>query len=351
MNAWRIILYFSINSFSLFSNCVRANKLKDWKAQNKLITYYAQKQVGVKWHNGIIPYIFNTKSYDHVIANRLRIAMNVLESVSCIKFKPIIGSPNTNATWLHITNPLMQRDCTHEPLYNGTGEMTLVLGFDCLSEQQILHTLMHGIGFRDEVTHPQRDQYIRILWNNIQPAHHHLFRIQPADMTKTAVEYDPMSVMHFHDRAFSINGHATITPLITGLIIKPSDSLSQLDKMKLRLLFGHECNKRDVDNLMDTCKMAIHRDVDKKKAQDSLESSKSKKVTKHDDINSNDTNAVNGTNNDIQNNEDDDTKNKKLVVENNDEVYEDDVGANTDEDDENKKEKIRGIQAPSESDE
>ncbi|KPJ11613.1 Zinc metalloproteinase nas-15 [Papilio machaon] len=226
-------------------------------------------------------------SYDHVIAMRLRLAMNLLESVSCmkfipiigtpnrngswlhisnprlqrdcmheplykgngelhwlslLKFIPIIGTPNRNGSWLHISNPRLQRDCMHEPLYNGNGELVLVLGLDCLHEQQILHTLLHGVGFKDEVSHPQRDQYIRILWSNIHPAYQHLFKIRPRAKMSSMIEYDPMSVMHFHDRAFSTNGQATIVPLIAGLVITPSDSLSQLDKMKLKLRFGHECN-------------------------------------------------------------------------------------------------------------
>lgn len=60
---------------------------------------------------------------DHVIAMRLRLAMNLLESVSCIRFIPIIGTPNRNESWLHISNPRLQRDCMHEPLYNGNGEV------------------------------------------------------------------------------------------------------------------------------------------------------------------------------------------------------------------------------------
>lgn len=45
-----------------------------------------------------------------------------------------------------------------------------------------------------------------------------------------------------------------------GLQIRPSEALSQLDKMKLRLLFGHECNRRSVDDLLDTCKREFRND-------------------------------------------------------------------------------------------
>ncbi|CAK1590155.1 unnamed protein product [Parnassius mnemosyne] len=88
------------------------------------------------------------------------------------------------------------------------------------------------------------------------------------------VEYDPMSVMHFHDRAYSVNGHATIVPLISGLSINPSEDLSLLDKMKLRIFFGHECKKRDAGNLLEMCKMVIYRNNKNTKNIDTAVNSK-----------------------------------------------------------------------------
>lgn len=43
------------------------------------------------------------------------------------------------------------------------------MGIECMQRRDILHLLMHALGFNDEVTHPQRDQYVRILWDNINP--------------------------------------------------------------------------------------------------------------------------------------------------------------------------------------
>lgn len=44
-----------------------------------------------------------------------------------------------------------------------------------------------------------------------------LFRIQMVNNAGGLVEYDPMSIMHFHDRAYSLNGQATITALVNSL--------------------------------------------------------------------------------------------------------------------------------------
>ncbi|XP_059048881.1 seminal metalloprotease 1-like [Achroia grisella] len=213
------------------------------------------------WSMGIIPYYIDTEIYDYLIEYRIRAAMNILEEASCVRFKPLVKKPYNSSKWVYITNLEKERECIHEPRLHEkhSGAVLLVLGFDCLRRREVLHSLMHAIGFQDEVSHPQRDQYIRVMWENIHPKYRSLFRIQTNDASsKNFVEYDPMSIMHFHDRAYTSNGQATITPLLSGLVISPSDVLSQLDKIKLRMMFGYECNKRKVGNFFDSCKDALH---------------------------------------------------------------------------------------------
>ncbi|KAL0867875.1 hypothetical protein ABMA27_008565 [Loxostege sticticalis] len=186
-------------------------------------------------------------------------AMTTIEETSCVRFKPIL-TPWSDSHWIHITNKDGVRECVHDTAVNGSStlEIVMTMGIECMQRRDILHLLMHALGFNDEITHPQRDQYVRVLWDNINPAYRPLFRIRYEEFSSRQTEYDPMSIMHFHDRAFTMNGQATIQPLIPGLVINPSWELSPLDKMKLRLMFGHECNRREVNDLLDSCKNAIH---------------------------------------------------------------------------------------------
>ncbi|XP_038212126.1 seminal metalloprotease 1-like [Zerene cesonia] len=223
----------------------------------KNVNVKIQEAIGSRWPMGVVSYYLDSNSYDNIIARRLRSVINVLESASCLKFNLLSEKPN-NISWIYVTNPNRERECVHDTKYHDDGEITLVLGYDCLNKNELLHALLHGIGLNDEVTHPHRDRYIRVLWNNIRPERRKLFRIEPQDASKVLSEYDPLSIMQFHDRAFSSNGQPTIVPLISGLMINPSEELSQLDKMKLRLLFEHECNKRKVGDLLDSCKNAFH---------------------------------------------------------------------------------------------
>lgn len=217
-----------------------------------------QEKTGQQWPMGIVPYLIDTEIYDASTTKRIVKAMSLVESHSCVLFKELLKKPvGTNESWLYFTNPTQERECVHDTSIGDAGAITVVLGFDCLHPDELLHTVLHAIGFNDEVSHPHRDQYIRILWDNIQPKYRHLYRIQYEDAPYKLVEYDPMSIMHFHDRAFSANGAATIASVVPGLQIGYAYSLSQLDVMKLKLAFGHECSKRKIGNLLDTCKNAL----------------------------------------------------------------------------------------------
>ncbi|XP_075983377.1 uncharacterized protein LOC142981375 [Anticarsia gemmatalis] len=212
-----------------------------------------------KWQRATVPYFLDENSYDEIIFTRIKKAMNAIESVSCVKFYELKGIPfgGFHYSYLHITNPDKIRECVHELKPGVLSEIMMILGFDCLGSRDILHSLMHALYFEDEVRHPQRDHYVRVLWENIQTKYRSLYDIHEGGAFKTMVEYDTQSIMHFHDRAFSVNGGATITAVVPGLVIRPLDRLSQLDIMKLKLIYGQECNKRNVDTLLETCKKTL----------------------------------------------------------------------------------------------
>ncbi|XP_039751955.1 zinc metalloproteinase nas-6-like [Pararge aegeria] len=218
-----------------------------------------QNDMSVRWPNGVVRYYVDERSYDNIFGVLMESAIQIIHRRSCIQFMRMedIDKSSVNMSWIHITNPRKERKCNHEPRFMDNLEIELVFGYDCLKTKDMLHTLLHGIGIKDEVTHPHRDKYIRVLWDNIHPAYQHLYRKQEETPSKILVEYDPLSVMQFHDRAFSRNGRATIVPLEPGLVISPSETLSQLDQMRLQMYFGHECNKRKVSNLLKSCKKSF----------------------------------------------------------------------------------------------
>ncbi|XP_063628766.1 uncharacterized protein LOC134800204 [Cydia splendana] len=207
-----------------------------------------------RWPNGEIKIYIDSDSYGDGIAGRVMDTLNKFQALDalCPQIQKLKEKPTEPVgSWLHFTNPDRVRPCVHDAGVDHSGEIKIVLGYDCLKPREILHTILHGLGFRDEVTHPQRDLFVRVMWENIQPAFRSMFRIQSVETNDAGLmEYDPLSVMHFHDRAYSLNGHPTIMPMLPGLKVEPSDELSHLDKMKIRQMFSHECKKRLVGNFI-----------------------------------------------------------------------------------------------------
>ncbi|KAM9766152.1 high choriolytic enzyme 1-like [Menidia menidia] len=78
----------------------------------------------------------------------------------------------------------------------------------CLYQSTIQHEVMHALGFHHEQVRSDRDQFIQILTQNIQPGREHNFRKVNTNNLQTP--YDFNSVMHYGRTAFSRNGQPTI---------------------------------------------------------------------------------------------------------------------------------------------
>ena len=54
--------------------------------------------------------------------------------------------------------------------YWKTGAQTISLGKGCLTPAKIMHEVMHSIGFWHEQSRPDRDKFVEIFWENIDPS-------------------------------------------------------------------------------------------------------------------------------------------------------------------------------------
>lgn len=122
------------------------------------------------------------------------------------------------------------------------GQQKLSIGFSCLNFGTILHELMHVLGFHHEHSRPDRDEYLDILWENIDPDNWHNFQIMERSQFRNVTEFDYNSIMMYGEYSFSDNGKPTMVPrnprvLITGP--KDKKALSHLDIYALQQLYCH----------------------------------------------------------------------------------------------------------------
>ena len=105
----------------------------------------------------------------------------------------------------------------------------------CMSEGTIEHEFLHAIGMYHEQARPDRDKYVKINTENIQPGFERNFK--RAIGTKTLGNpYDYKSVMHYPKKAFSRNKRDTITAL-NGASISRSSRADEQDILDIRLMY------------------------------------------------------------------------------------------------------------------
>ena len=82
----------------------------------------------------------------------------------------------------------------------------------CYFKDTIQHEFIHALGFDHVHSRPDRDQYVRIHYDNVEDGEDNInFERLPASWLTFNVEYDAKSYMHYSPKAFSINCHYTIT--------------------------------------------------------------------------------------------------------------------------------------------
>ncbi|CAD7676597.1 unnamed protein product [Nyctereutes procyonoides] len=151
-----------------------------------------------------VPFLLSSK-YDKPSREVLLKAFAEFERLTCIRFVAYEGQRD-------FISIIPMSGCFSSVGRSG-GMQVVSLAPTCLQRGPgiVLHELMHVLGFWHEHSRADRDQYIRINWNEIIPG----FEINfiKSRSSNMLVPYDYSSVMHYGRLAFSRRGLPTITPL------------------------------------------------------------------------------------------------------------------------------------------
>ncbi|XP_070578757.1 protein SpAN-like [Ptychodera flava] len=158
------------------------------------------------WPDGIIPYEYDT--LDESMIPYAEAAMEEWANKTCVQFVP---HPYPGVSHLGKISFIDGVGCYAYMGYkNQTRQVSLQKGA-CQSDGVALHEIGHVIGLMHEHVRYNRDAFVSINEENIQPGKQGNFeKRDPLGNEASLFYYDVCSVMHYNERAFSKNGQVTI---------------------------------------------------------------------------------------------------------------------------------------------
>ncbi|XP_076020003.1 hatching enzyme 1.2-like [Genypterus blacodes] len=161
-----------------------------------------------KWrksYNGLVevPYTISDYFYDNEKAT-IEKAMEMFHMKTCVRFVPHRGQSD----YLSIESEM---GCWSSIGRDGGKQVVSVSVQGCVHRGTIQHELLHALGFHHEHTRSDRDQYVRINWDNLSPANRYNF--YKADTNNLNTAYDYSSVMHYGRYRLVLSAN-TFTPFL-----------------------------------------------------------------------------------------------------------------------------------------
>ncbi|XP_051879393.1 meprin A subunit beta-like [Pristis pectinata] len=153
---------------------------------------------------------------------------------SCIDFKPWSGEANYisvfkgSGCWSYVGN-------------QHVGKQQLSIRERCERIATIEHEFLHALGFWHEQSRPDRDDYVKIIWDRIENGQEHNFDKYDDKLSITQnIPYDYTSVMHYGSRAFTKGSEPTIVTKIAEFsnVIGQHIELSDYDLQKVNRLYN-----------------------------------------------------------------------------------------------------------------
>lgn len=193
---------------------------------------------GARWPNGVMAYEFDSSS-TFTDAQKAEIMRGMDDYVSqtngCISFV----ARTTELNYVSFVN--YDSGCwSYVGMLGGKQELNYPDW--CIDQYgSILHEMLHAFGFFHQQSATNRDDYVTIMYDNVQSgAEHNFDKYDSTYITDFGYPYDYGSVMHYSGYAFSSNGELTIVTKDPAYqdVIGQRDGFSETDVGKLMAMYN-----------------------------------------------------------------------------------------------------------------
>ncbi len=213
-------------------------------ARYKTYEKLAPTAYNIAWKNQEIVYTIDPKS-QHLLPHILK-AIEYISKKTNLRFRE---KTDKDRDYIFFTSksPLQPRGCWSFVGCQG-GKQDLNLSYGCEHYLTVTHEILHAAGVYHEQSRPDRDEYVKIHWDNIQKGAESNFKKMNYYAVMDDTPYDYRSIMHYGGRDFGINNRPTITRLDTNQPIRRMNlGLTKYDIEGVNLLYPapKETNKED----------------------------------------------------------------------------------------------------------
>ena len=185
------------------------------------------------WDEATIPYLINS---DVKNIAEVKAAIETINKITNFKWIP----KNKEESFVHFKKGALH---CYSPLGKIGGEQSISLSESCTTGS-IMHEMLHTMGLLHEQNREDRDEHIRILWENIDAKNHLQFqKIANGSLDLEKHPFDFKSLMLYTQNAFSkYEGDFTIVRVDGDTYFPGKDSLSTGDLKKLSDLYPKQDN-------------------------------------------------------------------------------------------------------------
>lgn len=143
------------------------------------------------WPDGVVLYDFD-KSTQQMEKDVVLEAMNYIQNVSsCVRFKA------KDEKTKHYVLIKKGNACSSKVGFRRKGPQPLIIDANLCSRGSVIHELLHCLGFLHMHTANNRDEFIKINWNNIRDDAKLNFKQFVAHVSLYKTEYDYDSITHY----------------------------------------------------------------------------------------------------------------------------------------------------------